>query len=62
MNKIKTIFDRDWHGNRGMIARKAVKEWLPKQNSIFGNNCKIEGIVWHGKNGEMVKVKLKDFK
>ncbi|WP_238916796.1 RNA ligase family protein [Clostridium sp. YIM B02555] len=39
-----------------------LKEWLPKQKSKFGNNCGIEGIVWHNLiNGDMVKIKLKDF-
>lgn len=39
-----------------------LKDWLPKQKSKYGNDCGIEGIVWHGENGEMVKIKLKDFK
>jgi len=39
-----------------------LKKWLPKQKSKFGNNCGIEGIVWHCKNGDMYKIKLKDFK
>lgn len=38
-----------------------LKEWLPKQKSKFGNDCGIEGIVWHGRDGKMVKIKLKDF-
>lgn len=38
-----------------------LKEWLPKQKSKFGNDCGIEGIVWHGRDGQMVKIKLKDF-
>lgn len=38
-----------------------LKEWLPKQKSKFGNDCGIEGIVWHGQDGQMVKIKLKDF-
>ena len=38
-----------------------LKDWLPKQKSKYGNDCKIEGIVWHCKNGEMYKIKLKDF-
>lgn len=38
-----------------------LKEWLPKQKSKAGKDCGIEGIVWHGKNGEMVKIKCKDF-
>ena len=39
-----------------------LKEWLPKQKSKYGNNCLIEGIVWHWKNGDMAKIKTKDFK
>ncbi len=41
---------------------EGLKEWLPKQKSKYGNDCGIEGIVWHCKNGEMYKIKLKDFK
>ncbi len=115
MKKIKTIFDRNWEGDKtvidkfvegimpeilsvatptekldGMNVRVTIrngtcvrivffslgqapifenvptnyaelKEWLPKQKSKYGNNCGIEGIVWHGKNGEMFKIKTKDF-
>jgi hypothetical protein len=43
------------------VTYKELKEWLPKQKSKFGNNCQIEGIVWHNKNGEMVKIKTNDF-
>jgi len=39
-----------------------LKEWLPKQKSKYGNDCGIEGIVWHFPNGEMGKIKVKDFK
>ena len=40
----------------------ALKEWLPKQKSIFGNDCGIEGIVWHNlENEQMCKIKVKDF-
>ena len=39
-----------------------LKEWLPKQKSRYGNDCGIEGIVWHCENGDMYKIKLKDFK
>ena len=39
-----------------------LKEWLPKQKSKIGNNCGIEGIVWHCLNGNMYKIKRKDFK
>jgi len=38
-----------------------LKEWLPVQKSKFGNDCGIEGIVWHCKNGDMFKIKCKDF-
>lgn len=38
-----------------------LKEWLPKQKSKYGNDCGIEGIVWHCENGEMYKIKTKDF-
>ena len=38
-----------------------LKEWLPKQKSKYGKDCGIEGIVWHLENGEMYKIKLKDF-
>ncbi len=41
---------------------EALKAWLPKQKSIFGNDCGIEGIVWHNlETGEMCKIKIKDF-
>lgn len=40
-----------------------LKEWLPKQKTRLENGDGfIEGIVWHGKNGKMVKIKTKDFK
>lgn len=39
-----------------------LKEWLPKQNSFIGNQCGIEGLVWHNlKTGERCKIKCKDF-
>lgn len=38
-----------------------LKVWLPQQKSKYGNDCGIEGIVWHCKNGEMYKIKVKDF-
>jgi len=41
----------------------ALKEWLPVQKSIFGNDAGIEGIVWHDlKTGSMCKIKIKDFR
>lgn len=39
-----------------------LKEWLPKQKSVYGKDCGIEGIVWHNLNGSMAKIKTKDFK
>ncbi len=39
---------------------EGLKAWLPKQMSAVGS-CPIEGVVWHGKNGDMVKIKAKDF-
>lgn len=38
-----------------------LKAWLPAQKSKYGNDCGIEGIVWHCSNGEMYKIKTKDF-
>lgn len=38
-----------------------LKEWLPKQKSKYGNDCGIEGIVWHTDRGDMFKIKTKDF-
>lgn len=40
---------------------RELKEWLPAKKSKIGNDCGIEGIVWHGKNGQMCKIKTKDF-
>ena len=44
------------------ITFEELKEWLPKQKSRYGKDCGIEGIVWHCKNGDMFKIKVKDFK
>ena len=44
------------------ISYNGLKEWLPKQKSKYGNDCHIEGIVWHLSNGDMYKIKVKDFK
>lgn len=44
------------------IAFDELKEWLPKQKSLYGENCGIEGIVWHWPDGKMAKIKCKDFK
>ncbi len=41
---------------------EGLKEWLPSQKSLYGKDCGIEGIVWHCSNGEMYKIKVKDFK
>lgn len=41
---------------------EGLKNWLPKQKSKYGNNAFIEGIVWHLSNGDMYKIKTKDFK
>jgi hypothetical protein len=38
-----------------------LKEWLPAQKSKYGNDCGIEGIVWHCPDGQMFKIKTKDF-
>ena len=43
------------------VSYEELKAWLPKQKSKFGNNCGIEGIVWHFEDGTMYKIKLKDF-
>ena len=43
------------------ITYNELKEWLPAQKSKYGNDCGIEGIVWHCKNGDMFKIKVKDF-
>ena len=42
------------------ISYDELKEWLPKQESKFGKGI-IEGIVWHCENGDMYKIKNKDF-
>lgn len=39
-----------------------LSEWLPNQKSKYGNDCGIEGIVWHCADGSMMKIKTKDFK
>jgi len=41
---------------------EGLKEWLPKQKSKFGNDCGIEGIVWHYDCKPIFKIKCKDFK
>lgn len=42
------------------ITYNELKKWLPQQESKYGQG-KIEGIVWHLPNGEMYKIKTKDF-
>jgi hypothetical protein len=39
-----------------------LRSWLPAQKSLFGRDCGIEGIVWHCRDGSMLKIKVKDFK
>ena len=41
---------------------EGLKEFLASQNSKIGIDAPIEGIVWHHPNGQMVKIKRKDFK
>lgn len=43
------------------IDYDGLKKWLPEQKSKYGKDCGIEGIVWHFKNGDMYKIKTKDF-
>lgn len=43
------------------INYEGLKAWLPTQKSKYGNDCGIEGIVWHCPNGDMFKIKVKDF-
>jgi len=38
-----------------------LKAWLKNQDSLYGTG-KIEGVVWHCENGDMFKIKTKDFK
>ena len=39
-----------------------LKTYLAAHKSAIGKDCLMEGIVWHHPNGEMVKIKRKDFK
>ncbi len=41
---------------------EALKTWLKDRPSIYGKDRFIEGIVWHCENGDMYKIKVKDFK
>lgn len=43
------------------VTYDELKVWLPAQKSKFGNDCGIEGIVWHFPDGTMYKIKTKDF-
>lgn len=38
-----------------------LAEWLKTVKSKYGNDCGIEGIVWHCPDGRMMKIKTKDF-
>jgi len=40
---------------------KALKVFFKTRKSEYGKDCLMEGIVWHGANGDMVKIKAKDF-
>lgn len=65
----KTVFIFSIHDWKQRIVYENVptdyeglKAWLPEQKSILGNDCGIEGIVWHNlQTGQMCKVKTKDF-
>lgn len=39
-----------------------LRDWLPKQMSCMNPERPIEGIVWHMPDGQMFKIKTKDFK
>lgn len=39
-----------------------LKDYFNTKKSIIGNDCLMEGIVWHHPNGRMVKIKRKDFR
>lgn len=38
-----------------------LHKFFENQKSLIGNDVPIEGIVWHHPNGDMVKIKRKDF-
>lgn len=44
------------------ITFNELREFLKTARSKYGNDCGIEGIVWHCENGDMFKIKNKDFK
>ena len=44
------------------ITFEELKVWLPQQKSKYGNDCGIEGVVWHAPDGRMAKIKTKDFR
>lgn len=39
-----------------------LREYLNTKKSCVGNDCLMEGVVWHHPDGSMVKIKRKDFK
>lgn len=43
------------------ITHAELKKWIPEQKSKYGNDCGIEGIVWHTLGDDMFKIKVKDF-
>ena len=40
---------------------ETLKVWLKEQKSLYGKDCGIEGIVWHCDDGDMYKIKTKEF-
>ncbi len=40
---------------------EALRSYLRHKKSFIGNDALIEGIVWHHPNGQMAKIKRKDF-
>lgn len=40
---------------------EGLKNYLKTVKSKYGKDCGIEGIVWHCQNGDMYKIKTKDF-
>ncbi len=43
------------------VSFEEVKTYLNTKKSLVGNDCLMEGIVWHHPDGRMVKIKRKDF-
>lgn len=56
--RVKRLVYRD----KPPIEFEKLGKWLKEQKSLIGNDCGIEGVVWHLDNGEMVKIKTQDFK